>query len=108
MKTVKDTIYLTIARNGVQGMKKSYTGAKKGEIVVKMNVEVDEKAFTPPTIEKFVVVNDWQSDIDVEDVEFNKDYITQEEAEIIRSKRLEKMTAILEKQGYKVSKPKKK
>jgi len=104
MKTIKDVIYLTISQNGVQIMRKNYSGCKKGEIVVKMNIEVEEKAFTPPTIEKFVVVNDWNEGVDIEDVQFNEQYITEEEAQIVRAKRLEKMQTILENQGYTVSK----
>ena len=104
MKTIKDVIYLIISQNGVQGMRKSYSGCKKGEIVVKMNIEVEGKAFTPPTIEKFVVVNDWNEGVDIEDVQFNEQYITEEEAQIVRAKRLEKMQTILENQGYTVSK----
>lgn len=103
MKTVKDTIYLTVARNGVQSMKKSFTGSKKGEIVVKLDVEVDEKAFTPPTVSKRVIINDWQEGIELKDVEFEQEYITEEEAETIRQTRLEKMKEVLENNGYIVS-----
>ncbi len=85
-------------------MRKSYTGCKKGEIVVKLNIEVNEKAFTPPTVEQFVVVNDWSKGVDIEDVSFEKQYITEEEANLIREKRLLKMQSILEEQGFIVSK----
>ena len=104
MKTIKDTIYLTMSQSGVQSMRKSYSGCKKGEIVVKLNVEVEANAFTPPTIEKYVVVNDWKKGIDIEDVQFNEHYITEEEAEIVKLKRLDKMQIILQGQGYSVSK----
>ena len=104
MKTIKDTIYLTVASNGVQTMRKSYAGCKKNEIVVKLNIEVDEKAFTPPTIEQYVVVNDWSKGVDIEDVQFEKQYITEEEADLIREKRLLKMQSILQEQGYSVTK----
>jgi len=46
MKTIKDIIYLTVGQSGVQSMRKSYSGCKKGEIVVKLNVEVEANAFT--------------------------------------------------------------
>lgn len=99
---MKDTIYLTVNQSGVQTMRKSYTGCKKGEIVVKLNVEVKEEAFTPPTIEQFVVVNDWDKGVDIEDVKFEDQWITEEEAEMVRQNRLHKMKEILESQGYSV------
>ena len=102
MKTVKDTIYLTVSRSGVQGMKKSFKGSKKGEIIVKLLVEVDEKAFVPPTIEKRVVINDWQEGIEIKDVEFDQEYISEEEADGIRQARLEKMSEVLKNNGYTV------
>lgn len=103
MKTVSDIVYLTVSRAGVQSMKKSFTGSKKGEIVVKLEVEVDEKAFVPPTVQKKVIVNDWQEGIELKDVEFNQEYISEEEAAAIRQQRLEKMKEVLENNGYKVA-----
>ena len=38
----------------------------------------------------------------MEDIEFKKDVITSEEAEIIKNRRIEKMKEILTKQGYTV------
>jgi putative transposon-encoded protein len=99
---MKDVIYLTVAKNGVQSMKKSYLGCKKGEIIVKLNLEVKEEAFTPPTIEQYVVVNDWDKGVDIEDVKFEDQWITEEEAEMVREKRILKMKEILESQGYSV------
>jgi hypothetical protein len=43
---MKDVIYLTVNRSGVQQFRKSYTGARRGEVIVKLNVEVPEKAFS--------------------------------------------------------------
>lgn len=99
---MKDVIYLTVNTSGVQSMRKSYTGCKKGEIVVKLHVEVDEEAFTPPTVEQYVVVNDWDKGVDIEDVKFEEQWITEEEAEMVRQGRIEKMKGILESQGYSV------
>lgn len=102
---MKETIYLTVNKQGVQSMRKSYTGEKRGEVVIKLLVEVDEKVFgAPPTIEKFVHVNDWKSGVDIDDVKFDQHFITEEEAQIIREKRLLKMKDILETQGFTVSK----
>jgi len=102
---MKDVIYLLANRSGVQAMRKSFTGAKKDEVCIKLHVEVDDKAFSPPTIEKWVVVNDWKEGIDVDDVKFEKQFITEDEAEMIRQKRLQKMRQILESQGYTVQEP---
>lgn len=102
---MKDIIFLTVNQQGVQAMRKSYTGEKRGEVVVKLLVEVDEKVFgAPPTIEKYVHVNDWKSGVDIDDVKFDEHFITEEEAQIIREKRILKMKDILESQGFVVEK----
>lgn len=100
---MKDTIYLTVARNGVQSMRKSYQGAPRGQAVIKLNVTVDENAFKPPILEQSVVVSDWSDNIDMEDVKFERNIITEEEAQVVKQRRLEKMREILEAQGYTVT-----
>lgn len=102
---MKDVIYLIVDQRGVQGMRKSFVGTKRGEVCIKLNVEVDKKAFAPPMLEQQVYVADWRDNVDIEDVQFNKGIITEEEAKIIRQKRIEKMSAILEEQGYTITKP---
>jgi len=102
---MKDIIYLTMDAYGVQSMRKSYTGCKKGEIIVKLNVDVAKDAFQPPVIEQFVQIKDWSEGVSVDDVKFERNVITEEEAEHIRAKRLEKMKQILEEQGFKVEAP---
>ena len=102
---MKDVIYLTIDQRGVQAMRKSYTGARRGEVIVKLNVEVPKEAFNPPVLEQRVYVNDWRDGIDLEDVQFKQNVITEEEAELVRQRRLEKMSRILAEQGYKVEPP---
>lgn len=101
---MRETIYLRVDRRGVQGMTKKLPGLYKDEIIVKVNVQVADKAFGVPTIEQNVVVNDWSADIDMKDVEFNQNIITAEEAEIIRERRLTRMREILEGQGYTITK----
>jgi len=101
---MRQTIFLRVDRRGVQGMTKSLPGLYKDEIIVKLNVEVADKAFGVPTIEQNVVVNDWSSDIDVQDVEFKQNIITADEAQIIRERRIERMKEILETQGYTITK----
>lgn len=100
---MKDVIYLTVDSRGVQSMRKSYQGASRGQAVIKLNVEVDPGAFKPPVLEQSIVVSDWSDNIDMEDVKFEKGIITQEEAEMVKQRRLEKMKEILENQGYTVT-----
>lgn len=100
---MKDVIYLTVDRRGVQSMRKSYQGAARGQAVVKLNVTVDENAFKPPVLEQSVVVSDWSDNIDMEDVKFERNIITEEEAQVVKQRRLEKMREILEAQGYTVT-----
>jgi hypothetical protein len=101
---VKDTIYLLINRNGVQGMRKSFVGTKRGEVCVKFNVEMPGDAFEPPVLVQNVYIDKWTKGIDMEDVEFHQNVITEEEAETVRQNRLAKMAEILKSQGYSVSK----
>jgi|JI6StandDraft_1071083.scaffolds.fasta_scaffold315909_1 hypothetical protein len=101
---MKQTIYLRADRRGVIGMTKGLPSLYKDEIIIKVNVEVADKVFGNPVIEQKVVVQDWASDIDVQDVQMHQNIITQEEAEMIREKRLERMREILENQGYTITK----
>lgn len=101
---MRQTIFLRVDRSGVRAMTKSLPSLYKDEIIVKLNVDVDNKVFGVPTIEQTVVVRDWGSDIDVKDVEFKQSIITEEEAAIIRERRLERMREILTEQGYTVTK----
>jgi len=102
---MKDVIYLVCNSEKVESMRKTLPDLRKGEICVKLTVEVDPKAFGSPTVEKKVYVEDWKRGIDLEDVEFRKNIITEEEAKMIREKRLERMEEILISQGYTVKKP---
>lgn len=102
---MRQVLYLRVDRRGVQGMTKSLPNLYKDEIIVKLNLEVNDKAFGVPTVEQNVVVNDWASDIDVQDVQFKQSVITKEEAELIRERRLERMREILTEQGYTITPP---
>lgn len=99
------TIYLTVDRSGVQHMRKSLTDARRGECIVQLDIEMPPEAFSPPVLRQKVVVNDWREGIDLEDVRFKNGVITEEEAASIRAGRIEKMKAVLEEQGYEVTKP---
>lgn len=101
MKTV---IYLVADRSGVRRMTKSLPSIYRGEIPIKVAVTIEDTAFRTPVIEKSIVIDDWREGIDMADVEFKKDIITAEEADIIRRKRLEKMREILTDNGFTVVK----
>lgn len=100
---MKQTIYLRADRRGVIAMTKSIPGLYKDEIIIKVNVEVADKVFGNPVIEQKVTVTDWASDIDVQDVQMNQSIITQQEADMIRERRLERMKEILQSQGYNIT-----
>ncbi|MFH5833763.1 hypothetical protein [Halalkalibaculum sp. DA384] len=103
---MNDTIYLICTKKGVDRMvktKRSATALRKGEVPVKLKIEVPDENWKPPFIEKQITVNRWDENIDVEDVDFEGQFVTEEEAELIRQERLDKMKRILEKQGYTVT-----
>jgi len=102
---MKDTIYLICTPTGVDRMRKSSSSAqdlRKNEIPVKLNIEIDSENWRPPFIEKKIIVNRWDKGIDVEDVHFEGNYVTEEEAEMIREGRIQKHIEMLESQGYEV------
>lgn len=104
---MKDTIYLIVDRKKVDRMVKTERAATslyKDEIPVKVNIEVPDENWKKPFLEKNIVVNRWDKGIDVDDIHFESDFVTEEEAEKIRQGRLTKMKEVLEAQGYTVSK----
>ena len=103
---MKETIYLYANKYGIDRMRKTLTDFKRGEIPIKLIVEVDDNAFGIPSIEKYIIIDDWGSAVDIEDVNFDKNIITPDEANIIKNKRIEKMKQILESQGYEINKKK--
>lgn len=104
-KPITDIVYLICDRRGFQKSVKNPPELRRGEVPIKVRIKINPGVFEPPYIEKEIEVNDWQSGIDVDDVEFKKTYITPEEAEIIRQKRLAKMSDILSREGYTVIAP---
>jgi hypothetical protein len=102
---MKEVIYLVVSQNKVERMTKRLPDLYRGEIPVKLTLNVPKEAFNPPTLDQEVYVEDWRQGIDLEDVEFRQSIITKEEAEVIRQTRLEKMKTVLEAQGYKIEKP---
>lgn len=103
---MKDTIYLRMDRYKVVGMTKSMPGTvDRGEIVVKVEVTAAQDAFREPSLVRTIEVTDWRDGIDLADVEFRQKFITEDEAEIIRQKRLARMRDILTDHGYSVAAP---
>jgi hypothetical protein len=102
---MKETIYLVVTKHKTERMTKNLPSLSRGELPLKILLTVDEKAFQEPVITKEVVINDWREGIDLSDVEFRGSFITPEEAEMIKQKRLQKMSEILGEQGYQVIAP---
>ncbi len=86
---MRETIFLVISRHKVERMTKSLPSLKRGEIPVKLVVEVADTAFREPVIERRVEVIDWRDGIEVGDIELKESFITEEEAALIRGRRLE-------------------
>lgn len=102
---MKDIIYLRVAKTGVKGMTKSMPALGRGEIPVKLEVTIDAAAFREPTLVRQVHITDWREGIDLADVELREAVITEEEAQLIRDRRVAQMRAILESQGYTITAP---
>jgi hypothetical protein len=100
---VKETIYLRVSPQRVEGMTKSLPSLNRGEIPVKLVVEVDPSAFREPVLERHVQVTDWREGIDIADIDLRESVITEAEAQMIRDRRLAQMRKILEEHGYEVT-----
>lgn len=101
---MKEIIYLTASRNGVSNTirKNLPTNLNRGEVPIKVVVEIDNDAFAPPVIEQSIHIQNPYKGIDLEDVHFIGSTITEQEAEMIRQRRLDKAAEILRANGYKV------
>jgi hypothetical protein len=102
---VKEVIYLAVSRQGVSKMTKNLPALARGEVPVKLILDVSDAAFGPPVLEQHVTVTDWRGGIDIADVEFREAVITEAEAEVIRARRLNAMLSTLEGHGYTVTPP---
>jgi hypothetical protein len=100
---VRETIYLVINRRGVERMTKRLPELKRGEIPVKLTVSVADTAFREPVIERDVEIVDWRDGLEISDVELRESFITEEEAAVIRQRRLAKMRELLEQNGFTVT-----
>lgn len=102
---MKEIIYLRVSRHKVEQMTKSLPSLQRGDIPVKLVIEVDAAAFREPVIERHVHVVDWREGIDIGDIELRESVITEAEAQVIRDRRLAAMRRILEEQGFTVDPP---
>ena len=102
---MKQTIYLVADRYGVKRMTKSLPSMGRGEIPIKLDIEVADTAYREPVITKKVVIEDWREGIDFGDVELTESTITESEAQLIRDARMKALTATLEAKGYKITPP---
>jgi hypothetical protein len=100
---VQETIFLVVSPHKVERMTKSLPQLKRGEIPVKLVVTVAATAFREPVIERTVEIVDWRDGIEVGDLELKESFITEEEAALIRERRLAKMRELLESNGYLVT-----
>lgn len=102
---MKEVIYLRVTRHRVEGMTKRLPELSRGEIPVKLVIEVDDTAFREPVIEQRIRVSDWRQGIDIADVEIREGIITEDEAALIRERRLAAMQQVLIDHGYEVVPP---
>lgn len=102
---MREVIYLRVSKRRVEAMAKRLPPLNRGEIPVKLTIEVDESAFREPTIERHVKIVDWREGIDIADIDLRESIITEAEAQVIRDRRLMAMRKILECHGFGVSEP---
>jgi hypothetical protein len=102
---MRETVYLVVSRHKVERMTKNLPQLSRGEIPVKLIVEVADTAFREPVIERKVEVVDWRDGIEVGDLDLKESFITEEEATILRARRMAKMAEILADNGYGIVEP---
>jgi hypothetical protein len=102
---VKEVIYLRVSRHRVEGMTKRLPDLQRGDIPVKLTIEVDDAAFREPVIEHRVHVTDWRQGMDLPDLDLRDGIITEQEAGVIRARRLAAMRKVLEEHGYAITEP---
>jgi hypothetical protein len=102
---MQETIYLTCDRIAVRNMTKRQPTMKRGEILVKLNVIVEPKAFGNPTVEQTITIKNWADGISVADINLTQLTITEAEADAIRKQRREAMVRQMRELGYQVIEP---
>jgi hypothetical protein len=102
---MKDVIYLRCDQAGVRGMTKGMPALHRGEIPVKLVIEIKAAAFREPVVEQKITIEDWRGGVDLADIDLREAVITQAEADVIRASRLDRMKAVLAGHGYTIVDP---
>jgi hypothetical protein len=102
---MREVIYLAVSRQGVSKMTKNLPQLGRGEIPVKLIIDVTDSAFGPPVLEQLVTITDWREGIGMGDLQFREAIITEAEAAMIRQQRLDQMRRTLAEHGYTVTPP---
>lgn len=100
---MREVIWLVITPDRVDRMTKRAPGVHRGEIAVKVTVEVPRTAFRPPVVERTLLIEDWRDGTELEDVRLAKDVITEAEAEEIIRQRLTRYANVLRERGATVT-----
>jgi hypothetical protein len=99
---MQDTIFLRCDHTKVLGMTKGVpNNTYRGELIIKVRVKVDPKAYGNPVIEQEIEVTDWTEGIaaSMVDVKLDRPFITEEEAAMIREKRIIELADMLRETG---------
>lgn len=102
---MKDVIWLRVDKAKVLGMTKGIPALSRGELPVKLIIEVDPSCWGSPTLEQRVHVADWRQGMDLPDVGMSELVISESEAAMIRAERERKMAEELRRLGYRVEEP---
>jgi hypothetical protein len=100
----KEPVFLVLSRRKVERMTKTVPSLRRGEIVVKLMVTAADSAFREPTLVREIVVTDPFDGI-IPDLDFDQPFITEAEAEQIKSQRVLRMAEQLKAQGWSVMPP---
>lgn len=103
---MRQIIYLIVTPGGIDRMTKRQPDHNRGELPIKLTVNLPNGLFNPPVISQEITVADPRDGLDIErDVELRQLFITPEEADVLRRRRLAKMREILEAAGYEIKGP---
>src|SRR4051812_11570013 len=104
---MKEVIYLVASPSGVgtTAYKNLPRNIRRDEVAIKVHVDIAPDAFAPPVLEQTISIENPYRGIDLADVHFKGDTITEDEAEVIRKRRLKKAAEILRANNYEVTEP---
>jgi hypothetical protein len=102
---MRDTVFIVVDRAGARKMTKGLPAVKRGEIPIKLRLEVDEAAFSPPVVEQHLHITDWRAGRGAIQFAVREGTITEAEAGTLRADMLLEMRDTLERAGYTVTPP---